>query len=75
MLEFPSSVTIRDFMSTRRDFSRAVPETFAMVGWSTGGRMVAVDVSIAHRGPRDVAEFDRDRSPRTTYEFDRSTRR
>jgi hypothetical protein len=67
MLEFPSSVTIRDFMSTRRDFSRAVPETFAMVGWSTGGRMVAVDVSIAHRGPRDVAEFDRDRSPRTMY--------
>ena len=76
----------------RRDFSRAVPETFAMVdghiatkritffgtksekgrsrfhsvgprdvcrwsmvGWSTGTRMVAVDVAIAHRGPRDVA--------------------
>jgi hypothetical protein len=27
----------------RRDFSRAVPETFAMVGWSTGRQMVAVD--------------------------------
>ena len=26
-----------------------------MVGWSTGTRMVAVDVAIAHRGPRDVA--------------------
>jgi len=39
----------------RRDFSRAVPETFAMVGWSTGRQMVAVDVAIAHRGPIDVA--------------------
>jgi len=29
-----------------------------MVGWSTGTRMVAVDVAIAHRGPRDVADGD-----------------
>ena len=28
---------------------------WSMVGWSTGTRMVAVDVAIAHRGPRDVA--------------------
>jgi hypothetical protein len=36
---------------------RRSPETFAMVdGWmSTGARMVAVDVAIAHREPRDVA--------------------
>src|SRR5262249_10536581 len=27
----------------------------SMVGWSTGTRMVAVDVAIAHRGSRDVA--------------------
>jgi hypothetical protein len=39
----------------RRDFSRAAPETLRMVGWSTDMRMVAVDVAIAHRGPRDVA--------------------
>jgi hypothetical protein len=35
--------------------STAAPETFAMVGWSTGRRLVAVDVAIAHAGPRDVA--------------------
>jgi hypothetical protein len=34
----------------------AVPETFAMVGWSTGIRMVAVD---AHGGPRDVVGWPR----------------
>src|SRR5262249_54526496 len=40
------------------DFTTAVPETFAMVDgrWSTGARMVAVGVAIAHRGPRDVAD-------------------
>jgi MFS family permease len=27
--------------------------------WSTGTRMVAVDVAIAHRGPRDVAGWSR----------------
>jgi hypothetical protein len=32
-----------------RDFTPPVPETFAMA------RMVAVDVAIAHRGPRDIA--------------------
>ena len=26
-----------------------------MVGWSTGTRIVAIDVAITHRGPRDVA--------------------
>jgi hypothetical protein len=28
---------------------------WSMVGWSTGTRMVAVGVAIAHRGPKDVA--------------------
>ena len=37
----------------RRDFSRAVPRDVCDVGWSTDMRMIAVDVAIAHRGPRD----------------------
>ena len=32
---------------------------WSMVGWSTGTRMVAVDVAIAHRGPKDVAGWSR----------------
>ena len=40
-----------------RDFTTAVPETFAMVDGRRvdGHGMVAVDVAIAHRGPREVA--------------------
>jgi hypothetical protein len=90
----------RKSQMVRRDFSRAVPETFAMVdghiaskriiffgtksekgrsrfhsagprdvsrwsmvGWSTGTRMVAVDVAIAHRGPRDVAHSRQSTTP------------
>jgi hypothetical protein len=40
----------------KRDFSRVVPETLRMVGWSTGTLMVRVDVAVAHRGPRDVRD-------------------
>jgi len=43
-------------VTTKNSRSRtADPKTFAMVGWSTGTRMVAVDVAIAYRGPGDVA--------------------
>jgi hypothetical protein len=40
----------------RRDFLRAGPERrsrWSMVGWSTGTRMVVVDVAIAHHGRCD----------------------
>jgi hypothetical protein len=37
----------------RRDFFRAVPETFAMVGWSTVMRMVAVAHADPETSPND----------------------
>ena len=46
---------VQNLKRVGHDFSRAVPETFAMVGWSTDTRMVAVDVAIAHRGAGDAA--------------------
>jgi hypothetical protein len=46
------------------DFSRAVPETFTMVGWSTDTRMVAVVVAIARRGHRDVSGWSMSESTR-----------
>jgi len=45
----------------RPRFHSAGPERrsrWSPVGWSMGTRMVAVDVAIARRGPRDVADGD-----------------
>jgi hypothetical protein len=46
---------VQNLKRVGRDFTPPVPETFAMVRWSTSMLMVAVDVAIGHRGPRDVA--------------------
>ena len=48
-----------DFLKKIRRWSGTIllarsQETFAMVGWSTGTRVVAVDVAIAHRGPETL---------------------
>ena len=49
---------VQNLKRVGRDFTPPVPETFAMVGWSTGMRMVAVDVAMRTRTQRRCRMVD-----------------